>query len=168
MGARCRFTGANSFVGLCSSFRPLNMFAASGVDKISSIPHGLRSGVAIALARSDGGMAAYLLGVGSSTTDLVALGNIGSTLSGVGAVSFGNLAGGINISSTIAGSGSISNAPPLAFGNIACSISIGARPSAFDIAQAVWEELLTGHTTSNTAAKILKDKLSRNDYIGLS
>lgn len=59
-------------------------------------------------------------------------------------------------------------APLPAFGNLTCSISIGARPSATDIAQAVGEELLIGHTTAGSAAKKLKDDLTRNDFIGLS
>lgn len=120
------------------------------------------------MSRSDGGLAAYLSGVGTASADLNATGNVAGVLAGVGSVSFGNLAGGINMSSALAGVGTIINAPAVAFGNLTCSISIGARPSATDIAQAVWEELLSGHTTAGTAAKKLKDGLTRNDFLGLS
>lgn len=170
---RCRFTGANGFVSGRNAF---GLFAVGssllatvqGIAKASSIPHGLQGGIALAPAISDGGMASYITATSSSTSDLRATGNLNSAITASGTVSFGNLAGGNNISSTITGTGTVSNASLPAFGNLTCSISIGARPSATDIAQAVWEELLTGHTTSGTAAKVLKDKLSRNDYIGLS
>lgn len=171
-GARCRFVGANSFVGFRTSFgtfaRGNSALGNLGFARTSSIPHGLRGGVAMQMAITDGGISAYIAGLSSTVAPLDATANLTSTLTGSGTVTFGNLAGGINVSTTLTGSGTVSNAPLPAFGNLTCSISIGARPSATDIAQAVWEELLTGHTTSNTAAKILKDKLSRNDYIGLS
>lgn len=167
--ARCSFYGGGSFTGLISSRIALNTFHMTGLEKVSSIPHGLRGGVALAMARSEGGMSAYLAGLGAiSTATLNAAGNLTSSLTGTGNLSFANLAGGINISAVLGGNGSVNNALLPALGNLTCSISIGARPSAFDIAQAVWEELLTGHTTTNTAAKVLKDKLSRSDYIGLS
>ena len=172
--ARVRLTGASSI--LCSPRTSFGLFSrgstllatVQGISKSASIPHGLRGGVAMAPAISDGGLACYITGIGATVADLRATGNINGTITSSGTVSFGNLAGGKNISSTITGTGTVSNAPLPAFGNLTCSISIGARPSATDIAQAVWEELLTGHTTSGTAAKVLKDKLSRNDYIGLS
>jgi hypothetical protein len=171
--ARVRLTGSNLICAPRTSFgifaRASTMLGVTGLDKTASIPHGLRGGVATSMARTDGGLASYLSGSGATTTvGADAIGDLGSSLTGSGTVSFGNLAGGKNLAASLTGSGSISNAPLPAFGNIACSISIGARPSAFDIAQAVWEELLAGHTTAGTAAKTLKDKLSRNDYIGLS
>lgn len=173
--ARVRLTGASSI--LCSPRTSFGLFSrgstllatVQGISKSASIPHGLRGGVALAPAISDGGLAAYITGSGTVTlANLNGNADMSGTLTGSGTISFGNLAGGKNMSTTITGSGTISNAPLPAFGNLTCSISIGARPSATDIAQAVWEELLTGHTTSGTAAKVLKDKLSRNDYIGLS
>lgn len=170
--SRVRLYGGSSLCGLRTAFGTFasgeSLLSATGIDKVASIPHGLRGGVALSMARSDGGLASYLSGAGAVVADLQATGNLDATLAGSGTVTFANLAGGKNLEALITGTGTISNAPLPAFGNITCSISIGARPSAFDIAQAVWEELLTGHTTSNTAAKILKDKLSRNDYIGLS
>lgn len=169
--ARCRFTGAGSFAGFRTAF---GAFAQqdSALDRLgfarsSSVPHGYRGGVAWAMAITDGGMSAYLSGVGAINADLNATGNLTSSLAGAGSIAFANLAGGINMSAALAGVGSIANAPLPAFGNLTCSISIGARPSATDIAQAVWEELLSGHNTAGTAAKKLKDGLTRNDFIGL-
>lgn len=170
--ARCRFVGANSLVSMRTAFglfsRNNSLLSVTAVDKAASIPHGLRGGVALAMARSDGGLAAYLTSVGSITANISALGVMDGLAAGVGSISFANLAAGKNMIASIAGVGTLTNASLLAKGNLTCSISIGAQPSAFDIAQAVWEELLTGHTTSGTAAKVLKDRLSRNDYIGLS
>lgn len=79
-------------------------------------------------------------------------------------------------------------------GRVSLSVSIGASPSAFDISQAVWGAIaaqndtpgtmgeamngaggagnpwitdLSSYDTPNTAGKILKDRLSKNQFLGL-
>jgi hypothetical protein len=50
---------------------------------------------------------------------------------------------------------------------MSCTVSIGAQPSAFDIAQAVWEEALTGHTTEGTSGAKMKALLTLAQFLGL-
>jgi hypothetical protein len=166
---RVRFAtgGRRENFGLFSQSNTL--LSAPGFAPCASIPHGLRGGVAMAMARSDGGMVAYLSGAGQiDMAALSAAGNITATITAGGAVSFANLAGGINISAALAGIGSISPPTPYGKGSITCSISIGAAPSAFDIAQAVITSTLTGVTAPNNVAEALKKTLKRDEYLGLS
>jgi len=167
--ALCSFTGGSIGAGRQAFSNPSQWIArAQAMNNTTSIPSGYRGGVAIALAMSDGGLAATIQGNGSiESANLAGLGVIAAVIPGSGSVSFGNLAGGLNAQAALAGVGTVS-APLVCFGNLTCSISIGARPSATDIAQAVWEELLTGHTAAGSAAKKLKDGLTKSDFIGLS
>jgi len=45
--------------------------------------------------------------------------------------------------------------------------SVDAIPTAGENANAVWDELLSGHTTAGSAGKTLKNTLSTNKFIGL-
>lgn len=171
LGTRCRLTGqgfACTRIGFGLFARENNLLAALGFNRAASVPHGYRGGVALSLAITDGGLSAYLQGSSSISADLNALGNLTSTLAGTSSISSANLAGGINMSASLAGTGTVSNAPLTAFGNLTCVIAIGATPSAFDIAQAVWGQSLDGFTATGTASKTLKDKLTKSDFIGLS
>lgn len=76
-----------------------------------------------------------------------------------------NLAGGKYITGTIEG---IADLDVLLEGSgvIECTISIGDRPSAYDIAQAIWEEPTAAHTTDGTMGKAMSNAGSSGDPWG--
>ena len=145
----------------------------------------------------DGGIASKLLGDGEMTVDSTALdflAHLIAELAGVGEVTNAYLVQGINLLANIEGAGTVTNAPMTPKAWMQCLISIGASPSAFDIAQAVWGSVaaqnnttgtmgnklngagsagdpwttdISAYNTTNTAGKILKDRLSKNQFLGL-
>lgn len=140
-----------------------------GVDAKTSIPDGMRGGVALMMARSDGGMVARLTGGGlCDVLNLTATGNIESDLTSTGTIGYANLAGGINISSTITGGATLDSTDLRGKARLVCNISIGAQPSADDIAEAVIGKIITGSTQPNTVADALKKTLKRDEFLGLS
>lgn len=174
--SRVRFTGGTSaglgrgavrdlcntsWLGLARTF--------GGLDPKTSVPDGYRGGVAMAMARSDGGMAGRLFGEGSFTlTNMTATGVLTSLVSGYGTIASSNLAGGINISCVASGNGAITASDIRGFGKLTCTISIGAQPSADDIAQAVLNASIAGNTSSGNVAEALKKTLKRDEFLGLS
>lgn len=164
--ARVTFTGAKYGARTISGNPDRWIGRSAGMNKATSVPSGYRGGVALVMAQADGGLAATLTGSSDIAASISAAGNLSSALSGSGSLQFANLAGGLNASAVLSGGASLA-APLKGKGNLTCSISIGARPSATDIAQAVWEELLSGHTTAGSAAKKLKDGLTKGDFLAL-
>ena len=43
----------------------------------------------------------------------------------------------------------------------------GSSITPAQVADAVWDEVLSGHTTAGTAGKKLKDNLTQNNFLGL-
>lgn len=172
---RCRFIGSALSVGRGAtrefSLSPrlgIGIFAG-GVNNKTSVPDGYRGGVAILMARSDGGMAGRLFGGGLfDTLDLRAIGVLTTLCTGSGVVNFANAAGGINISCAASGNGAITASDMRGFGRLTCTISIGAQPSADDIAQAVLNASIAGNTSSGNVAEALKKTLKRDEFLGLS
>ena len=168
--ARCRFIGG-SIANLCLSEGNTAASRFGGLNNKTSIPDGLQSGKAIFLALSDGGMVTRILN-SFGTINLAgagALGNITFNVAGTGGVLYSNLAGGINIySSAVNGAGTIGSLTPYGKAKISADISIGSRPTAQDIASAVWEELIAGHTSPGTTGESIKKTLKRDEFLGLS
>ena len=140
----------------------------TGLDSKTSVPDGYRLGTAIYPARSDGGMACRITGFGDFTSSISATGNMESSLDGLGATGTVNLAGGVNLLSSITGSGTISSLDMRGKARLSCTISIGAQPSAEDIAQAVWNFQVQGNTSPGNTAEYIKKTLKRDEYLGLS
>lgn len=140
-----------------------------GLNAKTSVPDGYRGGVALTMARSDGGMAGRLSGGGLfDTLNLTAIGVLTTLCTGSGVVSFANAAGGINISCAASGNGAVTAADMRGFAKLTCTISIGAQPSADDIAQAVLNASIAGNTSSGNVAEALKKTLKRDEFLGLS
>lgn len=151
--------GFNPWLGLNKSY---------ALDDKSSYPDGYRGGVAISMAKSDGGMACRILdNLGSFISDITATGNLESDTTGEGNVTNSNLAGGINISVTVNGDGTITVADMRGKARVSCTISIGAQPTAEDIAQAVWNFAVAGNTAPGNTAEYLKKTLKRDEFLGL-
>lgn len=141
----------------------------TGLDRKTSVPDGYRVGVAIYPARSDGGMACRIIdSIGGFTSTIRASGNLTSSLEGSGATGTVNLAGGVNLLSSITGSGVLSSLDMRGKARLSCTISIGASPSAEDIAQAVWNFQVQGNTAPGNTAEYIKKTLKRDEYLGLS
>lgn len=174
--SRVRFTGGTStglgrgaVRDLCNTSWLDLARTFGGLDAKTSVPDGYRGGVALTMARTDGGMAGRLSGGGLfDTLNLTAIGVLTSLASGSGIVNFANLAGGINISCAASGNGAITASDMRGFGRLTCTISIGAQPSADDIAQAVLNASIAGNTSSGNVAEALKKTLKRDEFLGLS
>jgi len=140
-----------------------------GLNKKTSVPDGYRGSTAYAMAISDGGMMSRSTsGGGVAVADLSALGNLTGPASGIGQITFANLAGGIDISVALAGTCSITSADLRGKAAIIGRIFIGAQPSADDIAEAVINKVISGSTASGTVAEGLKKTLKRDEFLGLS
>lgn len=171
---RCRFIGSATGGGRGAtrefSLSPrlgIGIFVG-GVNAKTSVPDGYRGGVAMQMAMSDGGMAARLNGSGAfGALNLNATGNLTSDLAGSGTVTAANLAGGINMVTAITGGGTLSNLDMKAKAGLACSINIGAQPTAVDIAQAVWQQDITVFTDATSGGNQLKKKLTLAQFLGL-
>lgn len=146
----------------------LGLATGTGLDPKTSVPDGYRAGVAIYPARSDGGMACRLSASGGYTSGISAAGNMGITFGGLGATGTVNLAGGVNLLSSITGSGNLTSLDMRGKARLSCTISIGASPSAEDIAQAVWNFQVQGNTAPGNTAEYIKKTLKRDEYLGLS
>lgn len=145
----------------------------------------------------DLGLAAKLIGDGEMTVDSTLESFISwmdANLAGSGTVTNAYLAIGMNLLCLIEGAGTVTEASADLKIWMEALISIGASPSAFDIAQAVWGSVasqnntsgtmgqklngagsagdpwttdLSAYNTQGTAGKVLKDKLTKNQFLGL-
>lgn len=145
----------------------------------------------------DLGLAAKLIGDGEMTVDSTLESFISwmdANLAGSGTVTNAYIAIGMNLLCLIEGAGTVTEASADLKIWMEALISIGASPSAFDIAQAVWGSVasqnntsgtmgqklngagsagdpwttdLSAYNTQGTAGKVLKDKLTKNQFLGL-
>lgn len=85
------------------------------------------------------GAAAVLdVSAGALTSDIKGTGRTQSTITAQGIISAAHVTGLKNSPMTASGSGTITTALPKAIARPSMTVSIGSRPSAFDVAQAVW------------------------------
>lgn len=120
---------------------------AFGLD--ASWPRGYNSEHAIIMPQRTGGFIACIIrGEGGVAAQATAVGNMAATIAGSGSLAAaGNMAA--NVGASIAGSGSLT-ASPSAKGWLRAAMDAGARPSAFDIAQEVWQSKAASYDTPAT------------------
>lgn len=102
-----------------------------------SFPSGY-SRAAFYLPLKDGGIRCTIVGSSSITANISAVASMVASLAGSGTIVSPTLYEAKSMNVTITGGGSITNAEMRAVAKMQCIIRIGANPSAFDIAQAVW------------------------------
>lgn len=105
-----------------------------------SFPSGL-STAAFYFPLKDGGMRVTLSGGSSMTASIQGPANMTATITGGGTIVPPTLFNARSMQVTITGGGNIILAEIGAIANMRCVIKIGAQPSAFDIAQAIWGAL---------------------------
>lgn len=126
----------------------------STANQTESYPlgYGIKS---VYLPIKSGGIGAKLSGLSSMTSDLVGTGVLSANLAGIASTIYnGNIGRFINANLTAAAS---MNSNLVGKGVLRATISIGASPSAFDIAQAVWSQSSTPFVAANTFGKKLND-----------
>jgi len=136
---RQSYLGGASVVAHCITSRPIwkAMQHRQLFDKdYLSFPSGTYQS-AICLPMKYGGMGMRLASSGSAQADIQAWASGAATIGGIGEVISAALTGLKNSPCTMTGSGAMTAAVK-GTGTISCTVSIGAQPSAFDIAQAVW------------------------------
>jgi hypothetical protein len=120
-----------------------------------SFPQGYSNLNAIKLAFEPGRISARLQGSSAFTSSIQAAGKMEATLTGEGSMSPGaNMA--YTSSATFAGEGFI-DADITAAGRMSATLDAGARPSAFDIAQEVWQAQATSYNAAGTMGEKLND-----------
>ena len=110
---------------------------SSAIRQYVSFPYGYYRS-AFVMSLKYGAIGAKLNGSSVLISDIYAVGVLTSTLIGGGNIINARIAAGRNIGALIIGSGQIIDAEIQAPARMKATIRIGAAPSAFDIAQAVW------------------------------
>lgn len=132
--------------------------------------------------------------IGTVQADIQGYAQPDSTITAQGIVFDADATRLVNSPSTIVGEGLVTTALPKGRARPTATIRIGASPSADDIAQSVWGSIasalnepgtmgeamngagsagnpwttdLSSYNTANTAGKILKDRLSKGQFLGL-
>lgn len=134
--------------------RYIQLHANNQVNSTTSYPTGYRAGIAIYLPIIDGGLSGRITCVAYTTSGIAGIGFIeGSVTISITTSANGNLLANISGTTTIviSVSGTV-----IAYGYISGTLDVGSRPSAEDIAQAVWSTQLPGGFEAGSAA----DKLS--------
>lgn len=123
--------------------------------EIKSFPSGLSTS-AIYMPLKYGGMRVTFTGTSSLTANIEAPASISTTLTGSGTVTDAKLYMGRNITVNIQGGGTLSSSIS-AKANMSCTIRIGANPSAFDIAQAIWGAVATQYSQPGTMGEAVNN-----------
>ena len=134
--------------------RYIQLHANNQVNSITSYPTGYRAGIAIYLPIIDGGLSGRITCVSNTTSAIDGIGFV----EGVVTISITTSASG-NLLANISGETTITittSGVAIAYGYISGTLDVGSRPSAEDIAQAVWSTQLPGGFETGSAA----DKLS--------
>jgi len=150
--SRIRVTGVNSACGFRDSWGrfPQNW---TTVNKYASVPVGYGTGTAYVLPMKTGGMAVThaIYGVGVTAATLKGYGGAASTITAQGiVVDTSHLTGLKSGVALILGEGLVTNALIKGRTSMSASIVIGFQPSAFDIAQAIWNSLAADYDIPDT------------------
>lgn len=130
---------------------------AQAFGEITSIPQGYNdpARALVPTLATGGNISARFPGESTLTADLVATGNMAASLDAEASLTAaGNVLS--NGYATFAADATLT-ASIKATGNMAAAMDILARPSAFDIAQEVWNGAATGYTGTGTMGKELQD-----------
>ena len=147
-----KINGSNPYFN--ATQRHIQLHANNQVNSTTSYPVGYRIGTAIYIPIIDGGLSGRVTCVSTTESGISGIGFIEGTVTiSITTSADGNLLANISGTTTIviSVSGVI-----IAYGYIQGTLDIGSRPSAEDIAQAVWSTQLPGGFESGSAA----DKLS--------
>jgi hypothetical protein len=129
-----------------------------------SYPSGL-SRSAFHMALKDGGMRVTVTGGATIISSIEGPANMTVVLTGGGGIVPPTLFAARSMNVLLTGGGSITTAQIGAIANMRCVIRIGASPSAFDIAQAVWLQNPEGVNLPNTMGKQAKDTKNETGLI---
>lgn len=110
---------------------------SSSIRQYVSFPYGYYTRAFI-MPLKYGAIGARISTGGTLSASISAIGTISATIVGSGNFTTAKIARGVNLNATLTGGGSLTNAQISAIANMKAVIRIGASPSAFDIAQAVW------------------------------
>jgi hypothetical protein len=114
-----------------------------------SIPGGVNHEWAIAMPmRTNGNMACLMYGEGSMDATIEAVGLMSATMDGEGTLD-ADATMGYCMDATMDGVG-VFDADIMALGHMGATMDAGASPSAFDIAQEVWQSQATGYNAPGT------------------
>lgn len=133
---------------------------AQRFGQYTSMPGGYQSAqrAIIPTLKASGFMACRLVGDSSTSFDVRGKGNMSATLTGEGSVTMnGNMAS--NMVATLTGNGTMT-ADLRGKGWISATIDAGSRPSAFDIAQEVWQSQKTAYNAAGTMGNALNNASS--------
>jgi hypothetical protein len=147
---------------LAPRFRMLGNTISFGPD--ASWPRGYNSEHAVIMPQRTGGFIACILrGDGNLDGAATAIGSMTATISGEGTVvANGNMA--VNRTASMSGSGTLT-INPSAKGWMAAALDAGARPSAYDIAQEIWQSNAASYNTPGTmGAKVNASGSSGNPW----
>lgn len=141
--------------------KTIQIHTSDQVDDSTSFPNGYRAGTAILLPLIDGGISGRISTESASYSDIIGYGLVSGTLNitittNADGDLLANIDGTLTISITT--SGLIT-----AIGYVAGTLDIGAKPSADDIAQAVWQMQLPGGFSSGSAGRLLSSVGAASD-----
>ena len=147
--------GAVSAIGSCPAYRPSWSAVSLRMtfdNDYASFPVGYYQN-GIVLPMKYGGIACTIRCGGSLAASIAATASIGTTLSGAGSLSVYGYKG---LNGAVSVFGSCSFTPGIAArANISCTVTIGAQPSAFDIAQAIWNATATQYNVAGSMGQKL-------------
>lgn len=110
-----------------------------------------------------GAAAARLAGTGTLAAAVKGNARAGAALAGVGTVSTADLTAGKTMAAALAGVGTVTDAAPKGRARAVATISIGSRPSAEDVAQAVWGASKNINAETGTTVEALRNASSAGD-----
>lgn len=122
--------------------------------EFTSFPSGLHQS-SFYMPLKDGAMRITLTGRGDLTSDVIGVGVLDATLTGTGNITQAKLNEGRNLSITLTGGGDLIVTDIEGPAKLQCVIRIGANPSAFDIAQAVWGAVAAQNDTTDSMGEKL-------------
>ncbi len=119
----------------------------TSMREYTSAPYGLYSSAFI-MPIKYGAVACRMTGTAAMDSSISAVASISADVTGTASLA-GSIAGGVNLSCNPQGSAQVV-ASASAKGWITCKIQIGANPTAFDVAQAVWGAVATMYNIPGT------------------
>lgn len=162
-----RVGGSTIFAYLPASCRkPCRITSNAIVGKTNtSVPQGYNSEKAITMPMiTDGQIKVEFRGEGSTSSSISAIGYVAVNMQGVGSIGL-DAHMGAERTLLLQGSGSLS-AGIEADGLVSIFMDAGARPSAFDIAQEVWNGQKTAYNTAGTMGNAVNSAGSSGDPWG--
>jgi len=134
--------------------------------EFTSFPSGL-SQSSFHMPLKYGAMRMTITGRGDMSAGIIGAGQLTANLTGSGNILQGELNAGRNLQVTLTGGGDLIVADIEAPANLECIIRIGANPSAFDIAQAIWGAIADQNDQTGTMGEKLNSAGGAADPWGI-